>query len=96
MELSKTFTSAPKASAVLAAYSPTVPAPKITISVGGTPVIPPSISPLPSKTLLRYSAAINIEVAPTISLIALTTVNTLPSSRRYSNERAVMFFIIRD
>src|SRR5690606_37395480 len=40
-ELSKTFTCAPNAIAVRAAYSPTVPAPIMTISVGGTPVTPP-------------------------------------------------------
>src|SRR5690606_11641351 len=44
-ELSNTFTCAPKAIAVRAAYSPTVPAPIITISVGGTPVTPPTLIP---------------------------------------------------
>jgi hypothetical protein len=39
--LSKTFTDAPKPIADRAANSPTVPAPKITTSLGGTPVIFP-------------------------------------------------------
>src|SRR5690606_2756863 len=84
IELSNTFTCAPNAMAVRAANSPTVPAPRMTISVGGTPVTPPNINPFPSNTLLRYSAAINTDVAPTISLIARTTVRVLPSSRKYS------------
>ena len=44
-ELSKTFTLAPKPIAALVANSPTIPAPKITTSVGRTPVIPPNIKP---------------------------------------------------
>ncbi len=47
IELSNTFTLAPNPNAVLAAYSATVPAPNITTSVGGTPVIFPNKSPLP-------------------------------------------------
>src|SRR5690606_31542735 len=39
-ELSNTLTCAPRAIAARAAYSPTVPAPIMTISVGGTPVMP--------------------------------------------------------
>ena len=48
IELSKTFTLAPSPTAVLAANSPTVPAPRITTSVGGTPVILPNNNPLPN------------------------------------------------
>lgn len=45
IELSKTFTWAPNPKAVLARYSPTVPAPMITTLVGGTPVIFPKSKP---------------------------------------------------
>ncbi|MNL45152.1 hypothetical protein D3C87_1677720 [compost metagenome] len=64
----------------------------MTISVGGTPVIPPNIKPLPPKLLLKYSEAIKVEVAPTISPIARTTAKQPPSSRRYSKDKAVIFF----
>ena len=47
-ELSKTFTFAPNPKAAFVANSPTIPAPKITTSVGRTPVIPPNIKPLES------------------------------------------------
>ena len=66
--MSKTFTLAPKPSADLAANSPTLPAPKITTSVGGTPPILPNRRPLPLLILLINSEAINIEAVPAISL----------------------------
>ncbi|MNO09852.1 hypothetical protein D3C81_2333370 [compost metagenome] len=47
IELSKTLIFAPRPIADLAANSPTVPAPIITTSIGGTPLILPSKSPLP-------------------------------------------------
>ena len=68
IELSNTFTLAPKPSAVLAANSPTVPAPKITTSVGGTPVILPSNNPFPNSLFIMSSAAIKTEAIPAISL----------------------------
>lgn len=43
IELSKTFTLAPSPIAVLAANSPTVPAPRMTTLVGGTPPIFPKV-----------------------------------------------------
>ena len=65
----------PNPSAVLQAYSPTVPDPIITTSVGESPAIPPNINPLPKFTLLRYSEAINIDVFPAISPILLSIGN---------------------
>ena len=72
IELSNIFTFAPKPIAERAANSPTVPAPIITTSVGGTPLMFPNISPLPPFTLDNNSDAINIEAVPAISLKALT------------------------
>ena len=68
IELSKTFTLAPSPIAVLAANYPTVPAPKITTSVGGTPVMLPNSSPFPNSLVIISSAAIKIDAVPAISL----------------------------
>ncbi|MNR15684.1 hypothetical protein D3C85_1322360 [compost metagenome] len=72
IELSKTFTFAPKPMAVFAANSPTVPAPRITTSVGGTPVMFPNKSPFPNSLAIINSAAIKIDAVPAISLKDLT------------------------
>ena len=68
IELSKTFTFAPKPIAVFAANSPTVPAPKMTTSVGGTPVMFPKSKPFPNSLVIINSAAINTDAVPAISL----------------------------
>ena len=72
IELSNTFTFAPKPIAVFAANSPTVPAPKITTSVGGTPVMFPKSNPLPNSVVIISSAAINTDAVPAISLSDFT------------------------
>jgi len=68
IELSKTLTLAPNPMALRAANSPTVPAPIITTSMGGTPLIFPNSSPFPSLALLKSSEAIKTEAVPAISL----------------------------
>ena len=92
--MSKIFTVDPSPIAALAAYSPAVFAPKMTTSVGVTPVIPPSITPLPPCKLLRYSDAIRTEVIPAISLIDSTTGIFPLLSLIFSNAIAVTFFLI--
>ena len=67
-ELSNTLTLAPKPKAVRAANSPTVPAPRITTSVGATPVILPNNNPFPKSLVIINSEAIRIEAVPAISL----------------------------
>ena len=67
-ELSKTFTLAPRPMAAFVANSPTIPAPRITTSVGRTPVIPPSINPF---DFASNSAAYKIDIPPAISPINL-------------------------
>ena len=80
--------------AALTAYSATVPAPRITTSVGVIPVTPPSITPLPPRILLRYSAAISMLVVPAMALILLTAGKHLCSSWIFSNAIADTFFCI--
>ena len=72
IELSKTLTLAPRPNAVLAANSPTVPAPNITTLEGGTPQILPNNRPFPLLLPLINSAAINTDAIPAISLKDLT------------------------
>ena len=78
-ELSKTLTDAPNPRAVRVANSPTVPAPNTIISEGATPEIPPNMAPCPLLKLLKYSAAINMDALPAISLIERIT-EKIPSS----------------
>ena len=66
---------APKPKADLAANSPTVPAPIITTSVGGTPLILPNNSPFPLFVLASNSDAINTDAVPASSLRTLTAGN---------------------
>ncbi len=73
IELSKILTRAPRPIADLAANSPTVPAPKITTSEGGTPPIFPNNKPLPLLLFCINSAAIKMEEIPAISLKDFTT-----------------------
>ena len=94
MLLSNIFTLAPMANAVLAAYSPTIPAPIIITFVGGIPLIPPTKTPLPLLALLRYCPAINITALPAISLM-LRTIGLWPlSSFKFSKLKAVIFLSI--
>ncbi len=82
------------ASAVLAAYSPTIPAPMIITLVGGIPLIPPTKTPFPLFALLRCCPAISITALPAISLI-LRTIGLCPlASFRFSKLNAVIFFSI--
>ena len=69
-ELSKILILAPRPRAERAANSPTVPAPRMTTSIGGTPLIFPNINPFPAGLLLMISEAINMEAVPAISLSA--------------------------
>ena len=92
MELSKTFTFAPIPIAERAANSPTVPAPIITTSTGGTPLILPNISPLPLLLAAINSAAINTDEIPAISLSERTAGYLPSSSRIYSKAMAVIRF----
>ena len=93
IELSKMVILAPSPAADLAANSATVPAPRITTFVDITPEIPPSNIPFPPLILLKHSLAIKTEVLPAISLMLLT-IEFLPSlSFKYSNDRAVIFFL---
>src|SRR5690606_17779139 len=92
MELSKTLTLAPSPIALLAANSPTVPAPRITTSIGGTPHTLPNMSPFPSLTLLNSSEAISTEAVPAISLNERTAGKAPVSSLINSNAKAVIRF----
>ena len=94
IELSKTFTLAPKLKAVLTAYSATVPAPKITTSVGGTPVIFPKSKPFPSLLLIINSAAIKTEAVPAISLNEFTAGYEPSLSLINSKANDVIFFLV--
>src|SRR5690606_18185625 len=71
---------------------PTVPAPMITTSVGGTPLMLPNIKPLPPLTFDNNSDAIKIEAVPAISLNALTAGYAPSSSLINSKAKAVMRF----
>ena len=71
-ELSNTLTFAPKPNADLVANSPTVPAPIITTSTGGTPLIFPNSIPLLISLFAINSEAIKTDAVPAISLSAFT------------------------
>ena len=91
-ELSNTLTFAPSPIADLAANSPTVPAPIITTSVGGTPLILPNKSPFPSFVFASSSEAISTDAVPASSLKTLTAGKVPSSSLMNSNARAVILF----
>nr|CBL87208.1 hypothetical protein S3_891_0002 [uncultured Sphingobacteriia bacterium] len=61
---------------------------------GGTPLTPPSNTPLPLLVLVRYSDAVSIDTIPAISLM-IRTIGKLPSSDcKYSIARAVIRFFL--
>ena len=93
IELSKTFTFAPIPIADRAANSPTVPAPMMTTSTGGTPLMFPNINPLPLLFAAINSAAISTEEIPAISLRERTAGYFPSSSRIYSKAIAVIRFL---
>ena len=70
---------APNPMAVRAAHSPITPAPRITTVAGGTPEIPPSITPRPPSDDSRSRAAVWTAIDPEISCI-IRTMGSEPSA----------------
>ena len=76
---------APNPMAVRAAHSPITPAPRITTVDGGTPEIPPSMTPRPPSDDSSSRAAVWTAIEPAISCIIRTMGNVPSASAMNSN-----------